>query len=85
MTDWTGATAAAIAEAVRGGAVSASAVLDACLARIDAHDMSIGAFTCVTGERARARAGEIDAMIKRGEDPGPLAGVPFAVKNLFDV
>ena len=85
MTDWTVATAAAIAEAVRGGEVSASAVVDACLARIDAHDKAIGAFTCVTGERARAKAGEIDAMISRGEDPGPLAGVPFAVKNLFDV
>lgn len=85
MTDWTIATAAEIAAAVRSGEVAASAVIEACLARIDAHDKSIGAFTCVTGDRARARAGEIDAMITRGEDPGPLAGVPFAVKNLFDV
>ena len=37
------------------------------------------------GDRARARAAGIDAMITRGEDPGPLAGVPFAVKNLFDI
>lgn len=85
MTDWTVATAAEIANAVRSGSVSASAVVGACLARIDAHDTAIGAFTCVTGDRARARAGEIDAMIIRGEDPGPLAGVPFAVKNLFDI
>lgn len=85
MTDWTIATAAQIADAVRGGEVSASAVVEACLARINAHDRAIGAFTHVAHERARARAADIDARIERGEDPGPLAGVPFAVKNLFDV
>ena len=73
MTDWTIATAAEIAEAVRSGEVSASAVVEACLARIDAHDSAIGAFTYVAHERARARAAGIDARIKRGEDPGPLA------------
>lgn len=85
MTDWTAATAAVIAAAVRSGSVSASTVVEACLARIDAHDSAIGAFTHVAHERAGARALEIDARIKRGEDPGPLAGVPFAVKNLFDI
>ncbi|MEM5471783.1 AtzE family amidohydrolase [Hoeflea sp. AS60] len=85
MTDWTIATAAQIAQAVRGGSVSASTVVDGCLGKIDAHDKAIGAFTFVAHERARARAAEIDAQIKRGEDVGPLAGVPFAVKNLFDV
>ena len=85
MTDWTSVTAVEIAGTVRSGVVSARAVLEACLARIATHDGTIGAFTCVTGERARARAAEIDATIARGEDPGPLAGVPFAVKNLFDV
>jgi len=39
----------------------------------------------VTGERAIATARAVDAAIARGERPGPLAGVPFAVKNLFDV
>ena len=85
MTDWTIATATEIAEAVRGGSVSAGTVTKACLGKIDAHDKAIGAFTFVAHERARARAADIDARIKRGEDPGPLAGVPFAVKNLFDV
>lgn len=85
MTDWSIATAAEIAEAVRGGSVSASTVIDGCLGKIDAHDKAIGAFTFVAHERARARAADIDAQIKRGEDAGPLAGVPFAVKNLFDV
>lgn len=85
MTDWTIATATEIAEAVRSGSVSAGTVTDACLGKIDAHDKAIGAFTFVAHERARARAADIDAQIRRGEDPGPLAGVPFAVKNLFDV
>lgn len=85
MTDWTTANAAEIAEAVRGGSVTASTVIDACLGKIDAHDKAIGAFTFVAHERARTRAAEIDAQITRGEDAGPLAGVPFAVKNLFDV
>jgi aspartyl-tRNA(Asn)/glutamyl-tRNA(Gln) amidotransferase subunit A len=41
----------------------------------------LNAFTDVTAERARKRAAEVDATKKKG----PLAGVPFAVKNLFDV
>jgi Asp-tRNA(Asn)/Glu-tRNA(Gln) amidotransferase A subunit family amidase len=85
MTDWTAATATQIAEAVRNGSVSAVAIIDGCLNKIDTHDTAIGAFTHVARDRARARAADIDARIKRGEDPGPLAGVPFAVKNLFDV
>jgi 1-carboxybiuret hydrolase len=85
MTDWTIATAAEIAQAVRSGSVTASTVIGGCLGKIDAHDKAIGAFTFVAHERSRARAADIDARIKRGEDPGPLAGVPFAVKNLFDV
>lgn len=85
MTDWTLATATKIAEAVRSGSVSASSVIDSCFNKIDAHDKTIGAFTTLTRSRARAKATDIDAKIKSGEDPGPLAGVPFAVKNLFDV
>jgi len=85
MTDWSIATATDVAAAVRSGLVSARSVVDGCLGRIDTYDKSIGAFTKVTRERALARAAEIDSQITRGEDPGPLAGVPFAVKNLFDV
>ena len=51
------------------------------LARIDALNPTLGAFTAVTRERALARADALD----RGEVSGPLAGMPFAVKNLFDV
>jgi aspartyl-tRNA(Asn)/glutamyl-tRNA(Gln) amidotransferase subunit A len=78
-------TAGEIAAAVRDGNVRASDVVAASLARIDARDPHINAFTAVFGERASARARTIDEAVARGEDPGPLAGVPFAAKNLFDV
>ncbi|WP_404338571.1 AtzE family amidohydrolase [Sphingomonas sp. MMS12-HWE2-04] len=55
------------------------------LAMIEAHDGGLKAVTRSLSERALARAALIDAAIARGEDPGPFAGVPFGVKDLFDV
>jgi aspartyl-tRNA(Asn)/glutamyl-tRNA(Gln) amidotransferase subunit A len=74
-----------IAAAVTGGATSAAAVIDAALGRIGKHDRVLNAFTAVLEERARAKAAVIDAARAQGRPPGALAGVPFAVKNLFDV
>jgi len=70
---------------IRGGRLSAVEVVSAALARIGERDPEVNAFTAVTGERAMARARVVDAAMARGDDPGPLAGVPFAAKNLFDV
>ncbi|WP_456776931.1 AtzE family amidohydrolase [Bradyrhizobium sp. USDA 4369] len=78
-------TASAIAAAVAARKLSAMEATDAALSRIAARDGVLNAFTDVTAERARAKAGEIDAAIAAGKAVGPLAGVPFAVKNLFDV
>ena len=75
------ATATEIAGAVMSGKVKAAAVIDATLKRIEAADPTINAFTDVVAERARKRAAEIDTGLHRG----PLLGVPFAVKNLFDI
>jgi aspartyl-tRNA(Asn)/glutamyl-tRNA(Gln) amidotransferase subunit A len=75
------ATASQIAAAVREGRVSASAVIEACLARIERLNPVLNAFTAVTADRARAKAAASDA----GAIKGPLAGVPFAVKNLIDI
>lgn len=76
-------TATAIAAAVRSGDVSAASIaartLDAL--RADSHV----AVTRVLAERAKAEASAVDAKIARGEDAGPLAGAPYAVKDLFDV
>jgi aspartyl-tRNA(Asn)/glutamyl-tRNA(Gln) amidotransferase subunit A len=78
-TEW--ASAAEIAAAVTAGRVSALSVTEAALARIMERDPVLNSFTDVVADRARRRAAEIDA----GKKKGPLAGVPFAVKNLFDV
>lgn len=79
------ATSETIAAAVRAGTASARDVIEAALARIDALDGRYNAFTAVTRERARRAAASIDAARAAGKDLGPLAGVPFAVKNLFDL
>jgi 1-carboxybiuret hydrolase len=79
------ASALDIARAVAAGTTTAAAVVEAALARIAAENPALNAFTDVTAERARARAAAIDARCASGEPPSPLAGVPFAVKNLFEV
>lgn len=85
MIDMETASAAAIAQAVRSGTLTATRVVEASLARIAARDPQVGAFTDVTAGRALATAARLDESLARGETAGPLAGVPFAVKNLFDV
>ncbi len=84
-SDLNGLSAAEIAKAVTTRKVTALAVTEAALARIKQRDPILNSFTDVTAERARAKARAIDAAIAAGESVGPLAGVPFAVKNLFDV
>jgi 1-carboxybiuret hydrolase len=80
-----GLSAAAIARAVAGRKMSALAATEAALARIANHDSILNSFTDVTAARARAKARAVDAAVAAGQKVGPLAGVPFAVKNLFDV
>jgi len=71
--------------AVTSRTMSAVGVTEAALARIARHDPILNSFTDVTADRARAKARAVDAAVAAGQNPGPLAGVPFAVKNLFDV
>ncbi len=73
--------ATAIAAAVRSGARRAADVVERHLAVVAEHDGELGAFVAVLADEARRRAAEIDAAVGRGEDPGPLAGVPVAVKD----
>ncbi|UOM32657.1 AtzE family amidohydrolase [Acuticoccus sp. I52.16.1] len=79
------ATAAGIAAAVAGARVSAREVAEAALARIAAGNDALGAFTHVTAERLLAEADAVDAKVRAGVPVGRLAGVPFAVKNLYDL
>src|SRR5262249_50113718 len=80
---WTHASE--IAAAVSEGRTGASTVVSAVLARIAELNPVLNAFTAALAERAEARAAGVDAARRKGRPPGPLAGVPFAVKNLFDV
>ena len=81
--------AAAMAEAVRTGAVSVVALAQASLDRIDATNGRVNAFTDVVRERALRRAAQVDASLASSNAARtrelPLLGVPFAVKNLFDI
>jgi AtzE family amidohydrolase len=76
---------AGLVKAVADGELSALEVLQASIARIEATDGLINAFTDKSFERARREASMVDAMRSRGEILPPLAGLPYAVKNLFDV
>src|SRR5260370_8786410 len=79
-----GLSASEIAQAVAGRKISALAVTEAALARIAKHNPVLNAFTDVTADRARAKARAVDAAVAAGKNAGPLAGVPFAAKHLFD-
>jgi aspartyl-tRNA(Asn)/glutamyl-tRNA(Gln) amidotransferase subunit A len=79
------ASCAEIARAVNAGETTATAVTEAALARIRKTDPVLNAFTDVTAKRARAKAKKLDEQRAAGQPLGPLAGVPFAVKNLFDI
>jgi aspartyl-tRNA(Asn)/glutamyl-tRNA(Gln) amidotransferase subunit A len=70
-----------LANAVRSGARSAVDVVEEHLAAIDAGDDSVHAFNLVMADRARTRAAEVDRRVAGGDDPGPLAGVPVALKD----
>lgn len=74
-------SACEIAAAVRRGDLSAAEVVEAHLARIGDVELRLGAFLEVYEDEARERAAEIDRQVAAGEDPGPLAGVPLAVKD----
>ena len=79
------ADAVSIATAVKQGNIKAVDVVNATLDRIAKRDRQLNCFTTVTTETALKDAAKIDAEIALGNNPGLLAGVPFAVKNLYDI
>ena len=72
-----------IAAGIRGGELSAVGVLEEHLDRIAEREGDVHAFNFVMEDQARARAAEIDRLVAAGGDPGPLAGVPVALKDLL--
>lgn len=74
-----------IARDVRGGRLSARQNLEGLLEEIARRNPSLNCFTEVMADRARREADMVDAKVAAGKDPGPLAGVPFGVKDNYDV
>jgi Asp-tRNA(Asn)/Glu-tRNA(Gln) amidotransferase A subunit family amidase len=78
-------TAAGIVRQIAEGARSAASVLADTKTLIQARDPGLNCFTARTFERAEREAAAIDGLRAAGKPLPPLAGVPYAVKNLFDV
>ena len=83
--DYVASDGVGLIAAIRARRVSARSVTEAALAQVATRGAAINAFTTVLAEQARGDADRVDAALAAGGDPGPLAGLPFAVKNLFDV
>ena len=77
--------AVAIATAIKTGETTAETLITKCLEQIYEHNRTLNCFTAVTTESALNNARQIDRDIAQGKNPGLLAGIPFAVKNLYDI
>lgn len=85
MTDLATAGVAETARSVREGEVSARGVVEAALARIEERDRDLNAFSRLLVDEAIAEAEARDAALAAGMPPGPLHGVPLAIKEEIDV
>ena len=70
-----------VADEVRRAERSASSVVEAALTEVASRDDQVRAFVATLGESARAQAQAVDRLVAAGQDPGPLAGVPIALKD----
>jgi aspartyl-tRNA(Asn)/glutamyl-tRNA(Gln) amidotransferase subunit A len=75
----------AIAQAVRSGRLSAVQHVEQSLIDLAEREAPLCAVTRMLTDGARQEAQKVDALVAAGSDPGPLAGVPYGVKDLFDV
>ena len=74
-----------LAGKIRQGGVSPVALTEDLLARIDALDPRLHAFIALTRERALGQARAAESALRSGQDLGPLHGIPYAAKDLYDV
>lgn len=84
MSDLVFQSASQLAKAIRERSVSAREVLEAHLGQIAQHNRVLNAIVTLDEEQAMSRASQADAALAQGELWGPLHGVPFTVKDLFD-
>jgi AtzE family amidohydrolase len=78
-------SAVAIAQSIKSGEISATEVCRQVLNQIEQRNPHLNCFTTLLSDQAITQATGVDRQIAEGNNPGPLAGVPFAVKNLFDI
>lgn len=82
---WHYQTIAELAQQIQARTLSPVELTEHFLARIAALNGQLGAFRLVTAERARAEAQAAEAALRAGRTLGPLHGIPYALKDLFDV
>jgi aspartyl-tRNA(Asn)/glutamyl-tRNA(Gln) amidotransferase subunit A len=73
------------AAAIRAGALTPVDLLDQCLGRIEVYEPHVRAWAVIDRDGAREQAERLTAELKRGQDRGPLHGVPIGVKDIIDV
>ncbi len=78
-------TIAGLGSALRDGTTTAAALVEECLAAIEARDASLNAFITVLADAARRQARTLDAELARGVDRGPLHGIPISLKDIIDL
>ena len=76
-------SAAATSKAVQAGELSPTEAVNAYLSRIDRLDSRLRAYITVTREEALDAAQQVERQLEQKDDPGPLAGVPMAIKDQF--
>ena len=70
---------------LRARAATSEAIVEQCLAQIEARNPATNAFILVMADEARRQAREADRELAEGRDRGPLHGVPVSIKDLMDV
>ncbi len=76
--------AAQLVQMIEGGEITSLELVEACIARIDAKEDEIGAWTHLDRDFARGQAGRCDALHADGMPTGPLHGIPVGIKDIFD-
>ena len=84
VPDFRTVTVEALAALVRDRTLTAAAVTEHALERIEALNPTLNAFVAVDADDARTQAAAIDERLDAGEEVGPLAGIPIGVKDLVD-
>src|SRR5260370_18403449 len=81
---WAPLTGIAASRALAAGRITSAALVENCLARIEAHDQRLNSFVLVLADAARRAARAADRARKAGRARGPLHGIPFGLKDIYE-